>query len=154
MKGCNKRFTTQGHLVDHERRHNDEKPYKCEVCGKDFMRSSTLKVHMKTHDRDSSSSQIRIKINKSEEDKVSREESKERPPSLPLLKITKPDESFVQRVISKPKVSSIQPSFQRLTSPVPQKIIERPQERISTLKPSYSLIATVTSSIGEMFDSA
>lgn len=49
VKGCNKRFTTQGHLVDHERRHKDEKPYEWEVCGKAFMRSSTVKVHMKTH---------------------------------------------------------------------------------------------------------
>ena len=49
FKGWNKKFTTQGHLVDHERRHNNEKPYKWEICGRAFMRSSTVKVHMKTH---------------------------------------------------------------------------------------------------------
>ena len=51
FKGWGKRFTTQGHLVDHERRHRDEKPYKCDIWGRAFMRSSTVKVHMKTHER-------------------------------------------------------------------------------------------------------
>lgn len=49
---CGKRFTTQGHLVDHERRHRAEKPFRCQVWRKSFMRSSTLKVHMKTHKDD------------------------------------------------------------------------------------------------------
>ena len=69
VKGWGKRFTTQGHLVDHERRHKDEKPYQCATCGKAFMRSSTLKVHMKTHTRPLNIDNIKINFESNEEEK-------------------------------------------------------------------------------------
>ena len=80
VKGWGKRFTTQGHLVDHERRHKDEKPYKCTTCGKAFMRSSTLKVHMKTHLRSSNIESIKINFDTSEEDRQTIEEMKRESP--------------------------------------------------------------------------
>ena len=45
---CDKKFTTQGHLTDHSRRHSNSRPFLCE-CGASFMRSSTLKIHKRTH---------------------------------------------------------------------------------------------------------
>ena len=46
---CKKRFSTQGHLIDHIRSHSDTKPFPCQLCSKAFMRASTLKVHMRDH---------------------------------------------------------------------------------------------------------
>lgn len=40
---------TQGHLKDHTRKHTNERPFTCEVCKANFMRSSTLKVHYRIH---------------------------------------------------------------------------------------------------------
>jgi uncharacterized Zn-finger protein len=51
VAGCNKTFTTQGHLTDHRRRHSGERPFKCSIanCNSAFMRSSTLKIHLRRH---------------------------------------------------------------------------------------------------------
>ena len=40
---------TCGHWRDHTRTHTNDRPYACEICGRRFMRSSTLKVHKKVH---------------------------------------------------------------------------------------------------------
>ncbi|XP_023720621.1 E3 SUMO-protein ligase EGR2-like [Cryptotermes secundus] len=47
--GCKLRFETLRHLKDHMKTHNREKPFKCEICGKDHMMSSSLRSHMKRH---------------------------------------------------------------------------------------------------------
>ena len=46
---CGRSFTTQGHLTDHKRKHTNARPYICEICNQSFMRSSTLKMHIKRH---------------------------------------------------------------------------------------------------------
>ena len=46
-----------GHLVQHKKRHTDEKPYECDVCNRKFSLSCNLsknivKVHKKNKDFD------------------------------------------------------------------------------------------------------
>jgi hypothetical protein len=45
---CGESFTRSHHLVDHQKRHSNEKPFTCNLCGKNFVRRTTLDVHMKT----------------------------------------------------------------------------------------------------------
>ena len=52
IPGCEKTFTTQGHLTDHLRRHSGDRPFKCNLCSQAFMRSSTLKIHMRRHENE------------------------------------------------------------------------------------------------------
>lgn len=40
---------TKGHLTDHLRRHNNEKPFVCDYCGSAFARGCALKVHIRRH---------------------------------------------------------------------------------------------------------
>jgi len=40
---------TKGHLTDHIRRHNNDKPFVCSHCGARFVRSCALKVHIRIH---------------------------------------------------------------------------------------------------------
>ncbi|XP_064628255.1 zinc finger protein 263-like isoform X2 [Lineus longissimus] len=42
---CAKTFNHRGHFVRHERIHTGEKPYQCDICGKDFSRSEALRIH-------------------------------------------------------------------------------------------------------------
>ena len=49
VEGCDKKFTTQGHLKDHIRRHNNERSFVCTLCGASFLRASTLKIHNRRH---------------------------------------------------------------------------------------------------------
>jgi len=42
-------FKAHGHLKDHLKIHNNERPYTCTVCDAKFARSSTLKIHSHTH---------------------------------------------------------------------------------------------------------
>jgi len=49
VEGCDKKFTTQGHLKDHIRRHNNERSFVCALCGASFLRASTLKIHNRRH---------------------------------------------------------------------------------------------------------
>ena len=46
---CNSKFKAKGHLSDHMKIHYKIKPYHCNICGKNFSRSSTLKIHHLTH---------------------------------------------------------------------------------------------------------
>ena len=46
---CDKGFSLKHYLKSHMRKHNDEKPFNCDVCGRDFKRPSELKSHMINH---------------------------------------------------------------------------------------------------------
>jgi uncharacterized Zn-finger protein len=49
FNGCDKNFTTLGHLIDHKRKHSNKRPFVCPVCKQCFMRSTTLKQHLNRH---------------------------------------------------------------------------------------------------------
>jgi uncharacterized Zn-finger protein len=46
---CKKSFKWHSHWKSHERIHTGEKPFKCEICGKSFVRSDGLQCHKLTH---------------------------------------------------------------------------------------------------------
>lgn len=43
------KFKTKGQLNDHEHRHSNIRPFKCEICNSAFNRKTRLKVHMMIH---------------------------------------------------------------------------------------------------------
>lgn len=53
---CKKVFQTAAKLRNHQRQHNGDKPFPCEFCGRFFSRKDNLKVHMKIHFKNGSSS--------------------------------------------------------------------------------------------------
>ena len=46
---CQKAFTSISNLVNHERIHTGEKPFKCELCGKKFTTKGNWRSHQLTH---------------------------------------------------------------------------------------------------------
>lgn len=46
---CGATFTQRSHLIVHQRVHSGEKPYRCEVCWKAFAHSTALKLHTRRH---------------------------------------------------------------------------------------------------------
>lgn len=46
---CEKDFTQKRNLKEHVRRHAGERPYKCEECEKDFTHKRILQEHMRVH---------------------------------------------------------------------------------------------------------
>jgi KRAB domain-containing zinc finger protein len=53
--GCKLRFETHQILERHMKTHNREKPLRCEICGKDYKLSSSLRMHTKKHGPEASS---------------------------------------------------------------------------------------------------
>ena len=49
FEGCHKRFKAKGHLTDHMKIHSKIKPFQCNICGGQYTRSSTLKIHSYSH---------------------------------------------------------------------------------------------------------
>ncbi|NWR02449.1 ZN316 protein, partial [Paradoxornis webbianus] len=46
---CPKRFQTKFHLLEHQRTHTDERPFRCPDCGMGFKLKSHLVVHRRLH---------------------------------------------------------------------------------------------------------
>jgi len=49
---CNKAFGQQVSLIKHQRMHNVERHYTCEVCNKAFRQQSGLNIHQHMHSVD------------------------------------------------------------------------------------------------------
>ena len=49
QRKCNKRFATEVALREHEKIHNDEKPFSCSKCDKTFASEEEQKTHSKMH---------------------------------------------------------------------------------------------------------
>ena len=48
-ESCGKAFLKKGYLREHLRSHADKKSYKCKICGKAFFRNDYLRKHLHTH---------------------------------------------------------------------------------------------------------
>ena len=45
---CGKEFHVPSLLERHQRSHTNERPYRCQVCGRGYSQSGNLNVHLKT----------------------------------------------------------------------------------------------------------
>lgn len=46
MCSCGKTFVKQSHLADHQKCHDESKPFQCPYCTNSFKRKRTLNYHM------------------------------------------------------------------------------------------------------------
>lgn len=60
---CKKVFLTAAKLRNHQRQHNGDKPFPCEFCRRFFSRKDNLKVHMKIHFKNGSTSPSAVSLN-------------------------------------------------------------------------------------------
>jgi KRAB domain-containing zinc finger protein len=47
--GCGKGFSHGSNLQNHIRTHTGDKPYKCDICGRVFSQNYNLQTHTRTH---------------------------------------------------------------------------------------------------------
>ncbi|WAR17436.1 ZN430-like protein [Mya arenaria] len=46
---CNRLLPSRSHMILHKRIHTGEKPFKCDICGRQFNRKGNMKTHQITH---------------------------------------------------------------------------------------------------------
>jgi len=110
------------------------------------MRSSTVKVHMKTHGKNL----ISVPIQESDQLEEAKAIIQEAKKNLPIF--VKPIRPIVGESLNIPSV--VKAAKSKTESCQDAEAQQRLYDRMEIIRQSYSLIATITSSRGDMFDNA
>jgi hypothetical protein len=118
------------------------------------MRSSTVKVHMKTHEGETEYPEIEIKVSKPPN---AIEEEKSFPPNFVPIKLEYrsevPEKQIKNEIISKPDNQMFKPiPSKSISPPAPQSPVNNGYRLNGFLRPQYSVTATITSSRENIFD--